>query len=88
MTWKELVPFQLHTAPYLGQKKGEPERDPLPSSSLTQGSDSTSITMEHGHIQVSGASMSLETVFSVVSSRAVSNQDIVPEIQKSPPKRL
>jgi hypothetical protein len=57
----------------------------LPPSSLTQGSNSTSISMEHGHVQVSGASMSLEAVVSVVSSRAMSNQDIVPRNKGAPP---
>ena len=62
----------------LGQKKGERGRDPLHPSSLAQAPTSTSISMEHGHIQVSGASVSLEAVVSVVSRRAVSNQDVVP----------
>lgn len=33
-----------------------------------QAPTSTSISMEHGHVQVSGASVSLEAVVSVVSS--------------------
>lgn len=41
--------------------------------------------MEHGHVQVSGASVSLEAVVSVVSSRAMSNQDIVPGNAGTPP---
>lgn len=49
------------------QKEGQQGRS---SASLlpAQVPTSTSISMEHGHIQVRGASMSLETVVSVVSS--------------------
>lgn len=39
--------------------------------------------MEHSHIQVSGAGMSLEAVLSVLSGRAVSNQNIVPGNEES-----
>lgn len=81
----EPASLQSATAPNSGQKKGELGRDPLPPSSLTQAPTSTSISMEHGHIQVSGASVSLETMVSVVSSRAMSNQDIVPGNAGAPP---
>lgn len=49
------------------RRKGDGERS---SASLlpAPGPNSTSISMEHGHVQVSGASMSLEAVVSVVSS--------------------
>lgn len=39
--------------------------------------------MEHGDIQVSGAGMSLEAVLSVLCSRAVSNQNVVPGNEES-----
>lgn len=60
--------------------EGEPGRS---SASLlpAQVPTSTGISMEHGHVQVSGASMSLEAVVSMVSSRTMSSQDIVPRIQ-------
>lgn len=78
VTLWELAPALAAAAPTWGQKKGERGRDPLRPSSLAQAPTSTSISMEHGHIQVSGASVSLEAVVSVVSRRAVSNQDVVP----------
>lgn len=40
--------------------------------------------MEHSHIQVRGAGVSLEASLSVLSSRAVSNQNIVPEVAAAP----
>lgn len=58
-------------------------KTPSSPSSLAQGSNSTSISMEHSHIQVSGAGVSLEAVLSVLSGRAVSNQNIVPGNEES-----
>lgn len=39
--------------------------------------------MEHSDIQVSGAGVSLEAVLSMLSGRAVSNQNVVPEDEES-----
>lgn len=78
-------PLQPAAAPGLGQKKRALGSEPLPPSSLAQVPTSTSVSVEHGHVQVGGASVSLEAVVSVVSSRAVSNQDIVPGNAGAPP---
>lgn len=67
VTLGELAPALAAAAPTWGQKKGERGRDPLHPSSLARAPTSSSISMEHGHVQVSGASMSLEAMVSVVS---------------------
>jgi hypothetical protein len=59
-------------------------KTPSSPSSPAQGSNSTSVSMEHSHIQVRGAGVSLEASLSVLSSRAVSNQNIVPGDEESP----
>lgn len=56
---------------------------PSTPSSQALGSNCTSISMEHSHIQVSGAGVSLEVVFGVLRSRAVSTQNIVPGNEES-----
>lgn len=70
-----------------GAEEGRLGSFPLPSSSLTQVPTSTSVSMEHGHVQVGGARVSLEAVVSMVSSRAMSNQDIVPGNAGTPPSK-
>lgn len=56
---------------------------PSAPSSLALGSNRTSVSMEHSHIQVSGAGVNLEAVLGVLSSRAVSTQNIVPGNEES-----
>lgn len=49
------------------------------------GPTSSGVPMEQGHVQVCGARVSLEAVVSVVRSRAMSSQDVVPGMQPPNP---